>query len=49
MNETLLWVQVAATVLVALTFFVYFFQLLAMRSASTAQNILAVINFLQDA
>jgi hypothetical protein len=49
MDSALLWVQVAATVFVAVTVIVLWLQLRAMRSASTAQNILAVLNYLQDA
>jgi hypothetical protein len=48
MNAAYFWVQVAATVLIAFTFIIYLLQLKAMRSSSTAQNILAVINYLQD-
>ena len=40
--------EVATTVLIACTFLVYLFQLRAMRSASTAQNILALLNYLQE-
>ena len=47
MNDVQFWIQVASTVLIAFTFLVYVFQLRAMRSASTAQNILAVLNYLQ--
>jgi len=48
MNDSQFWVQVSATILIAFTFLVYVLQLRAMRSASTAQNILSVINYLQD-
>ena len=48
MNDVQFWIQIASTVLIAFTFLVYVFQLRAMRSASTAQNILAVLNYLQD-
>jgi hypothetical protein len=49
MNDAQFWVQVAATVFIAFTFLVYLLQLRAMRSASTSQNILSVLNYLQDA
>ena len=54
-EKALLVIQVIATAAIALTLIVYFFQLLTMRrqlkaseTASTGQNILALINFLQD-
>lgn len=47
MNDAQFWIQIATTALIAFTFLVYVLQLRAMRSASTAQNILAVFNYLQ--
>ena len=46
-EKILLAIQVLSTLIIAATFAVYFLQLKAMRSASTAQNILALVNFLQ--
>ncbi len=46
--QSQLWMQIASTILIAFTFLVYVFQLRAVRSASTAQNILAVHTFLQQ-
>lgn len=43
-----LWIQIASTILITCTLVVYVFQLRAMRSASNAQNILAVLTFLQQ-
>lgn len=47
MSALLSWVQVATFIFIALTFFVYYFQLRAMREASKAENVLSVINLLQ--
>ncbi|NTW88978.1 MAG: hypothetical protein HGB26_07645 [Desulfobulbaceae bacterium] len=48
MTDAQFWIQIVSTVLIAFTFLVYVFQLRAMRSASTAQNVLAVLNYLQE-
>ncbi len=47
-SELQLWIQIASTILITFTLVVYVFQLRAMRSASNAQNILAVLTFLQQ-
>lgn len=46
-NEWTLVLTAVSLVVITSTFVVYFFQLLAMRSASRGQNILALVNFLQ--
>ena len=48
MDNALFWVQVIATLFIAFTFVIYYLQLRAMRAASSAQNILSVITYLQE-
>jgi hypothetical protein len=47
-ERALLVVQVITTFIIALTQIVYFFQLITMRRGSQAQNILALVSFLQE-
>ena len=47
-NTTMFWLQLVSTVFIGATFIIYSLQLKAMREASTAQNTLSVINFLQQ-
>ena len=47
MQSAILIVQVLGTLVIAATLIVYFFQLRTMKEASNAQNILAVVQFLQ--
>lgn len=44
----MLLVQIATSLVLAVTLVVFFFQLLAMRSASRAQNILSALQYIQE-
>jgi hypothetical protein len=47
LQSTILILQIIGTLLIVATLVVYYFQLKTMQSASKAQNILSLINYLQ--